>query len=708
MAQQSTRHAPEAWSSKLGVILAVAGSAVGLGNFLRFPGQVAANGGGAFMIPYFISFLVVGIPICWAEWAMGRYGGRFGFNSAPGIFSVLWRHPVAKYFGALGLLIPVIIYMYYVYIESWCLAYTWYYLTGDLDLGRNPALYNAFFTHYTGMREHGAVFKDGSQAAFRFFLLVFLINFLFIYRGLSRGIEKFCKIAMPMLILAAVAIALRVLTLPEQPMPQPWQESLPQALPASEWHRLQALALNPETVPEGFKAEVEKTIGEHLRHQLHFAGSEKSHAMVLPPSGFAKSQAAYALDMAELRAAEAHQRLQAWLKSERTRISEEAKSELRKLELQELKLDGEADDNSQLRTAIDRSRRGLLPKPPAADVDGIEQSFRAVKGASAYGDPGHLLLREAALQLAEQPRTVANGLGYMWNPDFEKLKNPSVWLAAAGQIFFSLSVGFGIVLTYASYLRRDDDVVLSGLTASATNEFCEVCLGGLIAIPATFIFLGSAFTMEALAGSSFGLGFNTLPTVFGNMPGGRWFGALWFALLFLAAITSSLSMLQPAIAFLEEGFALKRRVSVAMLGLLTMSGALPVIYFSGNAVVLSTMDDWIGTVAIYVLATIEVLVFGWIIGIDRGMEEAHRGANMRIPGFFRFILKYVTPSFLLIILGSWLVDALPAKLAAIHEQPEILLTVVYLTIVFAFLALMVAIAGENWRNNGKGEREVDL
>lgn len=263
------------------------------------------------------------------------------------------------------------------------------------------------------------------------------------------------------------------------------------------------------------------------------------------------------------------------------------------------------------------------------------------------------------------------------------------------------------MLTYASYLRRDDDVVLSGLTASATNEFCEVCLGGLIAIPATFIFLGSAFTMEALAGSTFGLGFNTLPTVFGNMPGGRWFGALWFALLFLAAITSSLSMLQPAIAFLEEGFALKRRVSVAMLGLLTMSGALPVIYFSGNAVVLSTMDDWIGTVAIYVLATIEVLVFGWIIGIDRGLEEAHRGADMRIPGFFRFILKYVTPSFLLIILGSWLVDALPAKLAAIHERPEILLTVVYLTIVFAFLALMVALAGENWRNNGKGEHEVE-
>ncbi|MGZ8187465.1 MAG: hypothetical protein ACXWTN_01745 [Methylosarcina sp.] len=708
MARQTHNQSTDGWGSKLGVILAVAGSAVGLGNFLRFPGQVAAHGGGAFMIPYFISFLVVGIPICWAEWTMGRYGGRFGFNSAPGIFSVLWRHPLAKYFGSLGLLIPVIIYMYYVYIESWCLAYAWYYLNGDLDLGRNPALYNAFFTRYTGMDEHGAVFKNGIQASFGFFLLAFLINFLFIYRGLSRGIETFCKIAMPLLILAAIITALRVLTLPEQPLPQTWRESLPQALPKSEWNLLKALALNPKTAPPEFKSEVEKAIDKHLQDQLHLTGSEIRNVAVLPPAGFEKSLSAYALSMAELRAPNTGKRLQNWLKSTRGRISQDAKIRLRELEMQELKLDSETINNSKLRAEIDRSRHELLPELPTDDMEVILQNFHTVKEAMAYGDPKHLLLREMSLQVSEQPRTVDNGLGYMWNPDFEKLKDPSVWLAAAGQIFFSLSVGFGIVLTYASYLRREDDIVLSGLTASATNEFCEVCLGGLIAIPATFIFLGSAFTMEALSGSTFGLGFNTLPTVFGNMQGGRWFGALWFSLLFLAAITSSLSMLQPAIAFLEEGFALNRRVSIAALGLLTMSGALPVIYFSRNAVVLSAMDDWIGTVAIYLLATIEILVFGWIIGVDRGLEEAHRGADMRIPRFFRFILKYVTPLFLLVIFGAWLVNSLPEKIAAIYEQPEVLLTVVYLIIVFAFLVLMVALAGENWRRLGKGEHEMDV
>ena len=79
----------DAWGSRLGVIMAVAGSAVGLGNFLRFPGQVAQYGGGAFMVAYFISLVVVGIPICWTEWTLGRQGGRFGFHSTSGIFHAL-------------------------------------------------------------------------------------------------------------------------------------------------------------------------------------------------------------------------------------------------------------------------------------------------------------------------------------------------------------------------------------------------------------------------------------------------------------------------------------------------------------------------------------------------------------------------------------------------------------------------------------------
>ena len=74
----------EGWGSRVGLVLAMAGNAVGLGNFLRFPAQAAQNGGGAFLIPYLVSFVLMGIPLLWVEWAIGRHGGQFGHHSAPG------------------------------------------------------------------------------------------------------------------------------------------------------------------------------------------------------------------------------------------------------------------------------------------------------------------------------------------------------------------------------------------------------------------------------------------------------------------------------------------------------------------------------------------------------------------------------------------------------------------------------------------------
>lgn len=513
--------ARERWGSRVGIILAVAGSAVGLGNFLRFPGLAAKYGGGTFLIPYFVSMVLIGIPICWCEWTMGRYGGRHGYNSAPGIFQAVWPVRGSRYIGVLALLIPVTIYMYYVYIESWCIAYSWYYIRGALRLGRDPERYGAFFEEYVGMHQDGAIADGTLQPALWFLLLAFAVNFYLIYRGLSRGIETFCKFAMPALIMAAIIILIRVLTLG-------------------------------------------------------------------------------------------------------------------------------------------------TPNP----------------------------------DLPEQ--NVLNGLGFMWNPKVPEgetalsvLLNPEVWLQAAGQVFFSLSVGFGIILTYASYLRSSDEIVLSGLTASSTNQFCEVVLGGLITIPAAFIFLGPS-PIEKVAGSTLGLGFYTLPVIFEYLPAGRLFGFLWFALLSLAAITSSLSMLQPAIAFIEEGLRVGRRTAVAILGFVTGSGSLLVVYFSKNLVALDVMDFWVGQVMIFVLGTTMVILFGWGIGIDQGFEEAHRGAELRIPRIYRYIIKYVSPSILLTVFVLFLYQKAGSYIALIFESGAGTLTALFILGVAGLLAMLIRLAGLRW------------
>jgi NSS family neurotransmitter:Na+ symporter len=535
----------EKWGSRVGVILAVAGCAVGLGNFLRFPGQAAQYGGGAFMVPYFLTLLVA-LPIGWAEWTMGRLGGQLGFNSAPAIFGAIGRNKFWRYVGVFGLLIPLCVYFYYIYIEAWCLAYAWMYLTGDMStlIGGEPSAYaansEALFSSFTGQDADGALFDPGrprrGAPLLLFWGLVFVMNFILIYRGIAKGIEWFCNLAMPVMAVCSVLVLIRVLTL-------------------------------------------------------------------------------------------------------------------------------------------------------------------------GTPDPAH------------PEQNVLNGLGYMWNPHSDPGKPwwtslflPDVWLAAGGQLFFSLGIGFGVIINYASYLSRKDDVVLSGLTAASTNEFFEVCMGGMITIPAAFIFLGSSLAISG----TFGMGFVTMPAVFQHMPPvmgiptGPAVGFIWFFMLFLAAITSSLGMLQPVIAFLEEALGIGRRASAAILAIISVFGSAFVIYFSKGMAALDTIDFWVGTAMIYLVALFQAVLFGWVLGTKRGIASAMEGAAMRLPPGFPILIRYVAPLFLAVIFVLWLINTLPGKVRELAGGGVPLFSILLIGVTFAFLCMLTALGGERWKAEERGRRALEL
>ncbi|MDP3804377.1 MAG: sodium-dependent transporter, partial [Candidatus Omnitrophota bacterium] len=486
----------QAWGTRLGIIMAVAGSAIGLGNFLRFPVQAASNGGGAFLIPYFISLFLLGIPLMWVEWTLGRYGGGFGHGTAPGIFHTMWqKNRFIKYFGVIGIFGPLVIFIYYTYIESWTLAYSFFALTGKYSGATTQGSMQSFLKGFQGLEKNG--YFSSLAPAYLFFAVTFLANIWVIYYGIKGGIERLCKIAMPLLFVFGILIMIRVLTL------------------------------------------------------------------------------------------------------------------------------GTPD-----------------PMKPAWNLSG--------------------------------------GLGFLWNPDFTVLTSARVWLAAAGQIFFTLSVGIGVILTYASYLSKGDDVVLSGLSAVSMNEFAEVIIGGSIVIPAAFIFFGP-IEIEAIAKSgAFNLGFVTMPLIFEKLIMGAFFGCIWFLLLFLAGITSSVSLAQPAVAFLEDEFNISRKRAVTIFGIVAFILCQPAIFLLGSGVV-NELDFWGGTFCLVLFATVEVILFAWIfgtstslsadgerrrtIGMENAWREIHHGADMKIPGIYKFIIKYITPLFLLLILGFWLYqDGIPTIL----------------------------------------------
>lgn len=506
----------ETWGSKLGIIMAVAGSAVGLGNFLRFPVQAANNGGGAFMIPYFVALLLLGIPLMWIEWTAGRFGGGFGHGTAPGIFHSMWeKNRFIKYFGVIGIFGPIVIFIYYTYIESWLLGYSFFSLSGALTQLQGKEGMQSFLRGYQGLEANGHFSNLGT--AYTFFLITFAVNTWIIYRGISGGIEKLCNWAMPVLFVFGIILAVRVLTLG-------------------------------------------------------------------------------------------------------------------------------------------------TPDPAKPDW------------------------------------SLVNGLGFLWNPDFAALKNAKVWMAAAGQIFFTLSVGIGVILTYASYLSKRDDVALSGLTSASTNEFAEVILGGSIVIPAAFVFFGPQEIVNIAQSGSFNLGFVTMPLIFQKISFGPLFAFLWFFLLFLAGITSSISLAQPAVAFLEDEFNVTKREAVLLFGTITFILCQPSIFLLGHSVV-DELDFWGGTFCLVLFATIETILFSWVFGIDRAWEEIHHGADIAIPRVYKFVIKYITPLFLICILGFWLYQEgfntiIMAGVSA-ENRPFILMTRLMLVGIVALLVVLVNIAWNN-------------
>jgi len=301
---------------------------------------------------------------------------------------------------------------------------------------------------------------------------------------------------------------------------------------------------------------------------------------------------------------------------------------------------------------------------------------------------------------------VSGGFGFLWNPDFSALLSAKVWLEAAGQIFFTLSVGIGVILTYASYLKKADDVVLSGLTAATTNEVAEVILGASIVIPAAFVFFGPHDAQAIARSGVFNLGFVTMPAVLNKLPLAGLLGFSWFFLLFLAGITSSVSLAQPAVAFLEDEFNINRRKAVSIFGAAAFILCQPAIFFLGHGVV-DELDFWGGTFFLVVFATIETILFAWVFGMEKAWDEIHKGADTRVPGVYKFIIKYITPLFLFVILGMWFVQEwLPIiimKNVSSADKPFVLGTRIGLLFIFIILAVLVKIA---WSKRKLRKKEI--
>jgi SNF family Na+-dependent transporter len=444
----------DSWATRIGLIFAMSGAAIGLGNIVRFPTQIAKSGsGGGFMIPYFIALILLGIPLLWVEWTLGRYGGKYGHGTLPLIFSKISKSKTLIYLGIFGLATPLVIASYYTWVTSWGLSYSFFSLTGAYA-GADKA---EFLKSFTG---GSTTYFSSIVYSLIAYILVLIATYYIMSKEIRKGLERYVSIFMPFLFLFGIILSIKVLTL---------------------------------------------------------------------------------------------------------------------------------------------------------------------------------------------GKGITEGLAYIWNPDFSQLFNWHIWIMAAGQIFFTLSLGQGQMPVYASYLTEKDDIAVGPLSQASLNEFVEVIIGSSIAIPAIFFFMGSISNQDM---QGFNLAFTAMPMVMEKMVFGKIFGAIWFLLIFLAGFTTVFALCQPAISFLQDNFKFsKKKAALTVIITVFILSIAPILWYHKG--VFDDFDFWMGTLFLVVVSLVEVYVFSWVLGIDKGWEELNKGSKIKIHPVFRFVIKYVTPLFLLFLLVMW-------------------------------------------------------
>jgi NSS family neurotransmitter:Na+ symporter len=243
-----------------------------------------------------------------------------------------------------------------------------------------------------------------------------------------------------------------------------------------------------------------------------------------------------------------------------------------------------------------------------------------------------------AVRLSEWEQAVA----FLFTPEFSVLTDLGIWSAAFGQVFFSMSVGQGIMLTYGSYVDEGTDLFRSSLLITIADIGAAI-IAGLVIFPIVF-----SFGLQPTLGTE--LAFTTLPTAFAAMPFGRVIAVGFFGLLFFAALSSSVALLEVGVAAVENTTRLsRRRATLLLTGSVFLAGVPAALSYSpvtlavAGRPVLDLVDESVGTFALPISALCIVLVFVWVADVEPVREEL---------GLLYPLVRYLIPVVLVVVTAA--------------------------------------------------------
>ncbi len=252
------------------------------------------------------------------------------------------------------------------------------------------------------------------------------------------------------------------------------------------------------------------------------------------------------------------------------------------------------------------------------------------------------------------------GVGYTLLPDFSKFGAGTV-LGALGQLFYSMSIGMCIMITYGSYMKKNVSIKSSSVQI-ATFDSAFALVASLIIIPAVYAF--SQDPSAALAKDGPALMFIQLTNIFNSLPGGRIIGVIFFVLVFFAAVTSSVSLVESVVSVLCEDGRMKRWIAcIIVFGIMLVLGSLSSLGYGALSSVkifgkdiLDSFDILSNYILLPIVAIITCIIAGWFIDKKILPKEIGIDKNKTLTNYFNIIIKYVAPVFILIILVTGLLD----------------------------------------------------
>ena len=252
----------------------------------------------------------------------------------------------------------------------------------------------------------------------------------------------------------------------------------------------------------------------------------------------------------------------------------------------------------------------------------------------------------------------AEGVNWMFKPDFSALLDPKVWSAAYGQIFFTLSVGFAIMIAYSSYLPEKSDINNNAMMTVFINCGFSLLSGVMIFAVLGYMAAQQGVALTEVVSSGVGLAFVTIPTAINLLPMPWLLGPMFFLALVVAGFSSHISIMEAVVSSAIDKLGWKRRKAAAMI---CGAGAILSLAFAtnGGLLLLDLVDYYINNVALLGSCLVELVMIGWVFKkLPELRVHANSISEIEVGSWWEFLIRYICVGLLIVILGNVLVTAI--------------------------------------------------